>query len=120
MPARMRAGPRARRGADPRPQRRTAERSRPGILAAEGSASKATNRRMTSYDPAAVANHGGLGRARKGPRTTDFRGRPNISAFPTTPVPDWLSVRGWPGYAPQVVEPMAKETPCHTFTPIEP
>ncbi len=68
----------------------------------------------------AVANHGGLGRERNGPRTTDFWGRSNMRAFPTTPVPDWMSVRGWPGYAPQVVEPRAKDTPCQRFTPMEP
>ena len=69
-------------------QWRRAASSKPGILAAPGSASKATNRRMTSYWPGAVANQGGFGRDRNGPRTTDFWGRSNIRALPTTPEPD--------------------------------
>ena len=44
-----------------------------------------------------MANQGGLGRDRNGPRTTDFCGRSNMAELPTTPVPDWMSFRACPG-----------------------
>ena len=50
-------------------------------------------------------NQIGFGQARNGERTTVFSTRSNISGLWTKPVPDPMSVRGWPGNAPHGVIP---------------
>ena len=58
-------------------ERRAALSSR-AMRAGDGSASRASSRRMAGSGRLWVANHRGLGRDRKGPRTTDFWGRSNM------------------------------------------
>ncbi len=84
----------------------------PGSLSGLGLAAKRVSRRAVVSAIAFVTNHGGRGdvcnspartergNGANGAQTTLFCGRSNSRALWTTPAPDWMSVRSWPGNAP--------------------
>lgn len=76
----------------------TAGHSTPGTFSGEGRASMPTSLGNTLRPTRPCnANHGGVGNERNGARMTDFCARENIKVLCTTPVPDWMSLIGWPG-----------------------
>src|SRR5690242_2437818 len=101
----------ARVGITPYPP--TADATMDGTFSGEGDFSSFASLRKT-LRPAEprFTNQGGVGVTRNGERSTVFCGRANISVLCTTPVPDWMSVRAWPGKAPQVVVPSTKLAPA--------
>ena len=54
----------------------------------EGLASNFVSRRATTWAVRQVGNQGGTGQTRKGPQTTFFCTRENISVLCTSPIPD--------------------------------
>jgi len=73
-----------------------------GTLSSDGAASKAVMTRPSATLFLWSVNQAGVGLMIHGARITDFCGWSSNSPLWTTPWPDWMSVSGWPGKAPQV------------------
>ena len=97
-----------------------------------GLAANSVTRRAVTSAVSLVTNHSGLGavcvspsksergNGANGPEITVFWGRSNSQALWTTPVPDWMSSRAWPGKAPQAPWATRKPAPLQMLTPIVP